>query len=287
MINFYMVLLCQILATLLLLFFIMAEKNNSNQIKTEEKIFLLRDSFFIGDFLINRLEKTFIIQALIKLNFNFLTDTLSADEKKQKAKTIAAAQLSYLLIFLYLSLQVAALSENYKVIFYINIVSIFLCLYISLYFNLEKKRLADEIYSQLPSIYLKFTLLLGSGIILKEAWKEVAYSSQGQFYKLMQKTDREIENGKSFTKALEDLSKNTSNHEVKKFVFLILENLKKGGDNLRETFLMTSGENFELKKQRAKKKAIIADQKLLYPIILMFSGIIFMIIVPLFSDIVK
>lgn len=281
------VLVCQSLATLLISFFIYSKNEIKEKNEIKDKIFILKDSFVIGEFILYRCKNSFLIKSLIKINLKCISDVLNINEKLKKAKEITAAQISYFLMFLFLSLITAAVSENYKTIIYINLLSLVLCLYIFLSFYNSKKQISDEIDSDLPNVYLKLTLLLSSGIILKNAWKEVAYSSDEKFYKLMQKADKEVENGESFSKALEELSKSTDNHEVRKFVLLILENIRKGGDNLRETFLLASGENFEMKKQKVKKKAIIADQRLLFPIILMFIGIVFMIIVPLFSDIMK
>lgn len=287
MMSFTNILVCQSFASLLISFFIYAKNEIKDKNKVNDKIFILKDSFVIGEFILSRFKSSFLIKSLIKLNLKCISDVFNVNEKLKKAQEITVAQISYFLIFLFISLVTTAVSENYKIIIYINLLSSILCVYIFLSFNNSKKQIRDEIDSALPSVYLKLTLLLSSGIILKNAWKEVAYSSDEKFYKLMQKADKEVENGESFSKALEELSKSTDNHEVRKFVLLILENIKKGGDNLRETFLLASGENFEMKKQKAKKKAIIADQRLLFPIILMFIGIVFMIIVPLFSDIMK
>lgn len=281
------VLVCQSLATLLISLFIYSKNEIKEKNEIKDKIFILKGSFVIGEFILYRFKNSFLIKSLIKINLKCISDVLNINEKLKKAKEITAAQISYFLMFLFISLITAAVSENYKTIIYINLLSLVLCLYIFLSFYNSKKQISDEIDSALPNVYLKLTLLLSSGIILKNAWKEVAYSSDEKFYKLMQKADKEVENGESFSKALEELSKSTDNHEVRKFVLLILENIRKGGDNLRETFLLASGENFEMKKQKVKKKAIIADQRLLFPIILMFIGIVFMIIVPLFSDIMK
>lgn len=287
MMSFTNILVCQSFASLLISFFIYAKNEIKDKNKVNDKIFILKDSFVIGEFILSRFKSGFLIKYLIKLNLKCVSDVFNVNEKLKKAQEITVAQISYFLIFLFISLVTSAVSENYKIIIYINLLSLILCVYIFLSFNNSKKQIRDEIDSALPSVYLKLTLLLSSGIILKNAWKEVAYSSDEKFYKLMQKADKEVENGESFSKALEELSKSTDNHEVRKFVLLILENIKKGGDNLRETFLLASGENFEMKKQKAKKKAIIADQRLLFPIILMFIGVVFMIIVPLFSDIMK
>lgn len=287
MMSFTNILVCQSFASLLISFFIYAKNEIKDKNKVNDKIFILKDSFVIGEFILSRFKSSFLIKSLIKLNLKCISDVFNLNEKLKKAQEITVAQISYFLIFLFISLVTTAVSENYKIMIYINLLSLILCAYIFLSFNNSKKQIRDEIDSALPSVYLKLTLLLSSGIILKNAWKEVAYSSDEKFYKLMQKADKEVENGESFSKALEELSKSTDNHEVRKFVLLILENIKKGGDNLRETFLLASGENFEMKKQKAKKKAIIADQRLLFPIILMFIGVVFMIIVPLFSDIMK
>lgn len=65
---------------------------------------------------------------------------------------------------------------------------------------------------------------------------------------------------------------------------ILSQNIQKGGSELTMSLRYMNEESWEEKKQRAKRKGETAGTKLMIPLMIMFVGILFMIIVPIFSN---
>ena len=112
MMSFTNILVCQTFASLLISFFIYAKNEIKDKNKVKDKIFILKDSFVIGEFILSRFKSSFLIKSLIKLNLKCISDVFNVNEKLKKAKEITVAQISYFLIFLFISLVTTAVSDN-------------------------------------------------------------------------------------------------------------------------------------------------------------------------------
>ena len=66
----------------------------------------------------------------------------------------------------------------------------------------------------------------------------------------------------------------------KKLVSLILQNLKKGSDGLREAMMNESRSAFEERKQTARRLGEEAGTKLLLPMMLMMGIVLVIIVIP-------
>ncbi len=146
----------------------------------------------------------------------------------------------------------------------------------------EKKR--DEILSDYPEVLSKLTLLVNAGMVIREAWTKVAYTSDRAMYKEMQITSEEMHNGISDMDAFHNFAQRCSVKEIKKFASVLSQNIQKGGSELALSLRAMNAESWEEKKHRAKRKGETAGSKLMMPLMIMFVGILLMVIVPIFTN---
>ena len=130
----------------------------------------------------------------------------------------------------------------------------------------------------------KLTLLVNSGMVLRDAWKRVSVTGDRALYQEMQNTSLEIENGIMETDAYRNFAERCNVKEIRKFASLIIQNLKKGNEELAYFLKDLSDEMWEVKKNEVKQKGEKANSRLLLPMMLIFIGILIMILVPVFQQ---
>lgn len=144
---------------------------------------------------------------------------------------------------------------------------------------------SDELLHDFSEVVSKLALLTNAGMILREAWEEVAYAGDGVIYKEMQIVVSEMRNGKSEIDAIYDFENRCVIPEIKKFTSTILQGVTKGNSELVMMLQTQSKEVWQLKKQLVRRDGEKAASKLLIPICIMFLGILIIIIVPIFANI--
>lgn len=142
----------------------------------------------------------------------------------------------------------------------------------------------QELVLDLPQVLSKLTLLVNSGMVLREAWKRVSVTGDRVLYKEMQNTSLEIENGVMEADAYRNFADRCNVKEIRKFASLIIQNLKKGNEELAYFLKDLSDEMWEVKKNEVKQKGEKANSWLLLPMMLIFIGILLMILVPVFQQ---
>lgn len=150
----------------------------------------------------------------------------------------------------------------------------------------EKKILkrSEEMLSDFSNVVSKLALLTNAGMIMREAWEEVAYTGESTLYKEMQKAVDEMNNGVSEVDALFNFGTRCIIPEIKKFTSTIVQGMIKGNSELIYMLQAQSKEVWAAKKQNVKRQGEKAASKLLIPILIMFVGILIMILIPIFSN---
>ncbi len=150
----------------------------------------------------------------------------------------------------------------------------------------EKKILkrSEEMLSDFSNVVSKLALLTNAGMIMREAWVEVAYTGESTLYKEMQKAVDEMNNGVSEVDALFNFGTRCIIPEIKKFTSTIVQGLVKGNSELTLMLQEQSKEVWAAKKQNVKRQGEKAASKLLIPILIMFVGILIMILIPIFTN---
>lgn len=149
----------------------------------------------------------------------------------------------------------------------------------------EKKILvrSEEMLSDFSNVVSKLALLTNAGMIMREAWEEVAYTGSSTLYIEMQKSVEEMKNGISEIDAFFNFGTRCIIPEIKKFTSTIVQGMVKGNSELIIMLQQQSKEVWAAKKQNVRRQGEKAASKLMLPIMIMFIGILIMIIVPIFG----
>jgi tight adherence protein C len=143
---------------------------------------------------------------------------------------------------------------------------------------------SEEMLNEFSNVVSKLALLTNAGMIMREAWEEVAYTGDTALYKEMQRAVDEMKNGFSEIDALSNFGSRCILPEIKKFTSTITQGLVKGNRELVFMLQDQSKEVWSAKKHSVKRQGEKAASKLLIPIMLMFIGILIMVIVPIFTN---
>lgn len=146
--------------------------------------------------------------------------------------------------------------------------------------KLEARR--DELLADLPQVLSKLTLLVNSGMTLREAWKKVAEGENRVLYREMQITVQEMQNGLSELEAYRNFADRCSIKQIRRFSSTMIQNMQKGNSEISYFLKEMSDEMWEEKKHLVKRKGEAANSKLLIPTAMIFIGILIMVMVPVF-----
>lgn len=127
---------------------------------------------------------------------------------------------------------------------------------------------------ELPEIVSTMALLVNAGMMLREAWRNIADSKEGVVYDLMRKACVDMDNGMSEIDAIHKFGLLTNSNEVRKFTGALVQSMEHGGGELSDFLGRQSTEIWSLKKQVMLQKGEAAATKLLIPTVLLFLAII-------------
>ena len=148
--------------------------------------------------------------------------------------------------------------------------------------KLQKR--SDELLHDFSEVVSKLALLTNAGMILREAWQDVAAAGNGVIYTEMQAAVNDMNNGVSEIDAIYGFGTRCIIPEIKKFTSTIIQGMTKGNSELTFMLQEQSKEVWQLKKQLVRREGEKAASKLLIPICIMFVGILIMIIIPIFTN---
>lgn len=148
--------------------------------------------------------------------------------------------------------------------------------------KLEERR--EELLLDFPQVLSKLTLLVNSGLVLREAWKKVSYTGERVLYQEMRKTTEELANGIPEAEAYQNFANRCALKEIRKFSNMVTQNLQKGTSELTLYLKEMAEEMWEGKRNAVMQKAQNANSKLLAPTSIIFIGILVMVMVPMFTS---
>lgn len=247
--------------------------------------------------------KQFMMPELFFIGFGFMDMfkvNLKTEKGRKKQKRIAevygekyaeyyhfcivGGQITYMLTIAPLGLFIGAITNDITFAALALAATAAIVAYLDMEVNnaVEKKR--EEILSEYPEVLSKLTLLVNAGLVIREAWTKVAYTSDKTLYKEMQITSEEMNNGISEMDAFYNFAQRCSVKEIRKFASVLSQNIQKGGTELTMNLKYMNEESWEEKKHSAKRKGETAGSKLMAPLLIMFIGILLMVIVPIFTN---
>ncbi len=168
------------------------------------------------------------------------------------------------------------------------VVAVIMCGALYYYFSTQPaskvKKRSERFMDEFPNAVSTIALLVNSGMILREAWREVSMSEESDLYFEMRKVNDEIDNGVSEIDALYNFANRCVTPEIKKFTSFIVQGLEKGSRDLAIALRNQTDELWELKKQTILKRGELASSKLMLPLMIMFIGVLIMIMGPIMTN---
>lgn len=156
-----------------------------------------------------------------------------------------------------------------------------------------KQKQIEQMIRDYPDIISKFTLLLSTGMTVKNVWIKIVQGYKEEKEQLGKRaayeelcvTCHEMQSGISEVEAYERFGKRCQASQYMKFGALLSQNLRKGGKGLSELLRLESIQAFENRKSIARQKGEEAGTKLLVPMFGMLAVVMLMVIVPAFLSI--
>lgn len=148
--------------------------------------------------------------------------------------------------------------------------------------KLEEKR--DQLLADLPQMLSKMTLLVNSGMVVREAWKKIAESGDRALSQEMRLTVNEMDNGVAELDAYRNFAERCAIKEIRRFASTMIQNMQKGNAEIAYFLKEMSDEMWEEKKHLVKRKGEAANSKLLLPTAMIFIGILVLVMVPTFLN---
>ena len=249
------------------------------------KKYVMHDIFFIG-FAIMKLLNINVKGEKFTLKRSGIAEIYGIKYAEYYTYMIAGAQITYAATLLPAVLMLAAVTENTAAGVLGIIMSGLMLIYMD--FDIKKKvnQKHEEILSELPAMISKLTLLVNAGMVLRDAWNKTAQSSDSTLCREMRQTSLEIQNGVSEKEALNAFADRCQTKEIRKLISSLSQNIKKGNSEMAESLKIIASEQWEEKKNSVKVKGEAVNQKLLFPMLMIFVAIIIMIIVPIFVNII-
>lgn len=139
----------------------------------------------------------------------------------------------------------------------------------------------ETIRRQFPNVVSKLTLLLSSGMVMEQAWKETAFSQKSEIYQEMQQTSGDLEQLLTPEQAYGKFISCCHTKETTELAMAVLQNQAKGNQEIVSVLRKMSKEAWIQRRHQVKREAEQANAKLMIPIMLLFVSILAMIIVPI------
>lgn len=194
------------------------------------------------------------------------------------------AKCTYFLTVLPIALLIGCLSREIIIVLIAVVGSVMLVWYMD---ELMKDKLTErreELMRDFPKVLSKMTLLVNSGMIMREAWQKVAQNGEGVIYDEMRLTISEQQMGITELDSYKHFADRCNVKEIRRFVSTLIQNMQKGNAEMTYFLKELTDEMWEFKKTNAKKQGEAANSKLLLPTAMIFMGILAMIMAPLLQS---
>ena len=266
------------------MFFYMKGRKNSALFEgLDPKEFPLKDVYFVGYAVTEMLNYKYNSKADRKLR-KYLQILYPEKYADYYLRVVYAQRITMCLTMLVIAFALYGLADDITVVG-IGIMFSALAYY---YFGTlaEKKILArsEEMLLDFSEVVSKLALMTNAGMILREAWEEIAYTGETTIYLEMQQAVEEMNNGVAEVDAIYNFGVRCTVPEVKKFASTLVQGMIKGNAELTTMLLSQSKEVWGMKKQNVRRQGEKAASKLLVPICIIFIGILIMVLVPIFAN---
>ena len=202
-------------------------------------------------------------------------------------RVIYAQKFSIVYLVAALGCALSALAEGTDKLLLLGLMAV-MCVAVYYYLSNETaakvKKRSEQFLLDFPNAVSTIALLVNSGMVLRDAWREVSMSEETGLHMEMRRVNEDMNNGMAEIDALNKFGVRCVTPEIKKFTALVVQGLEKGSRDLANALQNQSTELWELKKQTIIRKGELASSKLMIPLMIMFVGVLIMIIGPIMAN---
>ncbi len=192
-------------------------------------------------------------------------------------------KITYVVTVIPIIFLLALLANNPMALFFGAVLAGLFVWYMNESFKDKLTARREEILAEFPQVLSKMTLLVNSGMLLRDAWNLIAGQSDTILFQEMQLTATQLDNGVPEAAAYREFAERCGIKEIRKFSSMVVQGLEKGGAELT-MFLKDMADELWLEKRNlVKQKGEKANSKLLVPTGVIFIGILFMVMAPVIS----
>lgn len=153
----------------------------------------------------------------------------------------------------------------------------------------EKKKAENKkkelLMMQYPQLVEVITILMGAGMSLRQALKEITAENQlqnGPLRTKLQAIVDKVKAGQSMVTALTEFADSCNSHTYRKFVGLLLQNQEKGTEGLAGILELEVQESELMRLSLVKEKAQKAETKILIPMTMLLMVVVAILMAPAF-----
>jgi len=194
------------------------------------------------------------------------------------------AKCTYFLTIMPIALLFGCMTREILIVLLAVIGSVMLVWYMDEIMKDKLTERREELMRDFPKVLSKMTLLVNSGMIMREAWQKVAENGEGVIYDEMRLTLTEQQMGITELDSYKNFADRCNVKEIRRFISTLIQNMQKGNAEMTYFLKELTDEMWEFKKANAKKQGETANSKLLLPTALIFMGILAMIMAPLLQS---
>ncbi len=282
-VDIVIILLGVIALILWLLLFAQGKKYNEMFDVLEEKEYPLKEVYGMGYALLEKIQYNYKSKGDRKLRQEL--DVLYGNKYSEYyLRVIHSQQITFAVTLFVISFALYGLSSEV-----LALIVGFVFSGLSYYYfgTVTKKKIlkrSDELMHDFSEVVSKLALLTNAGMILREAWQEIAFAGESTIYSEMKTAVNEMNNGVPEIDAVFNFGSRCMLPEIKKFTSTIIQGMTKGNRELTAMLQEQSREVWQMKKQLVRREGERAASKLLIPICIMFIGILIMILIPIFAN---
>lgn len=272
-----------IILVIWLILFLASKKYNDMFQAIEEKDYPMKDLFSTGYMVMEMVSYPYKTKWDRKLRAE-LSILYDARYVEYYLRVIYAQSITYGMIIFIFSFILYGLSREITILLICMGMAILAIYYFMTLSEKKIQKRSEELLSDFSEIVSKLALLVNAGMIMREAWKEVAYAGETIIYQEMIRSCEDMENGVPEAEAVRRFGVRCIIPEIKKFSSTIIQGIEKGNRELAGMLKNQSDEIWEMKQQMVKRVGAKANTKLMIPMFIMFVGILIMIVIPIFMN---
>ncbi len=246
--------------------------------------YFMKELFFVGFRIISFLDINISSPSLQKKTRK-LSELVGIKDAKKLVLTDLAAQISYTLTFAPVGILLTVIVDDPLCLFLTFVVIACLVVYVEYDKNDKLEKRHAQILREFPHVLSQMALLVNAGMPLREALVTTSGKDTGVLSREMKTLSDDMANGIPEYEAFSSFADRCGVDSVRKFSSLITQNVKKGSSELAAALMELSNEVWRSRVSSVKEEGEKASTKLLVPILIIFIGIMFMVIVPMFHDI--